>query len=413
MIYTSGFSEIISIILMLGFYVATYFYAVSKIKPGRIVNLLILMAIILRMVFSLVDAYFMYLPNSGVDSVAFELTGYRLFTRELDIYTYSGDHYPRFIYIVYELFGRKPLLVRTINGAASILTGLYIYKSILLINNSKKQASMAMGCFLLFPYSLVLSSIILRESLIVLLSTLSVYNFIKYSYTKSVSDLLTSLLLLCIASVLHAGIILVATGYLYYFLRETKMSLFNVRPRRAFVWAVFGVVMVLLLLNKDIFLRKFAVGVSLEQLYSVVNRPAPVHAGSAYLQGYRVSSLTDLITFVPLKTIYLLLSPMIWDVRGFQDVAAILLDSAFYLILMLSMCEVWLKRHLVGKHKLLIEALVLSIVAVAAVFAMGTTAAGTAMRHRYKILSLLLITTSIPVSMKIRRAESIANRYDM
>lgn len=155
MIYTSGFSEIISIILMLGFYVATYFYAVSKIKPGRIVNLLILMAIILRMVFSLVDAYFMYLPNSGVDSVAFELTGYRLFTRELDIYTYSGDHYPRFIYIVYELFGRKPLLVRTINGAASILTGLYIYKSILLINNSKKQASMAMGCFLLFPYSIV------------------------------------------------------------------------------------------------------------------------------------------------------------------------------------------------------------------------------------------------------------------
>jgi len=82
---------------------------------------------------------------------------------------------------------------------------------------------------------------------------------------------------------------------------------------------------------------------------------------------------------------------MAWDIRGIQDIIAITLDAIFYIAcvpkVILSL------KILKGKTKknLLLKTLIYSFVLVVGVYAMGTIASGTAIRHRYKTLSLIII----------------------
>ena len=179
-------AEILSIIIIIIIlYSLVYIFIISKLKINKTTNLFILIAIILRIILTITDTYFLELPNSGRDSVTFEFHAYQLLQGNLSLKSYAFDNYPKVIYLIYLIIGRKPIIIRVINGILSMLTGLIIYKSIYLITRSNKKSSIGMLIFLLFPQSQIFSSVILRESFIVFFSTLSIYFFIKYTIEKN------------------------------------------------------------------------------------------------------------------------------------------------------------------------------------------------------------------------------------
>ena len=56
-------------------------------------------------------------------------------------------------------------------------------------------------------------------------------------------------------------------------------------------------------------------------------------AGANYLNNYEMNSVLDFVFVAPLKLIYFVFSPMPYDVRGFRDLIAVVLDSSFYYFL--------------------------------------------------------------------------------
>jgi len=109
------------------------------------------------------------------------------------------------------------------------------------------------------------------------------------------------------------------------------------------------------------------------------------------LASFRVHSFRDLMIYAPLKIFYFLFSPMPWDIRGLPDAIAFLFDSLFYIIIVPRMFRGLLHLDSNRKDKLVFRTLLLSFILITGVHAMGTIASGTAVRHRYKGLSLLII----------------------
>ncbi|MGI6534392.1 MAG: hypothetical protein ACOX23_07285 [Peptococcia bacterium] len=393
MVYTTNENEVISILMMLVLYATTYIYILSQIKLNLPKHILFFLAVALRIGFTITDTYFFSLPHSGMDSVMFENHANTLLNGSLSLSMYNYDNYPKFIYLIYLLIGRKPLVIRAINGCLSLITANLVYKSILKISGDRGKSSDGMLLFLLFPQSLIFSSIIMRESLIVFFATLSVWLFINYVYSKKMLDLFTSLLCLLLGSLFHSGIILIAAAYFFFILIEKNKTKNNISIKKAVIIMTMVILSIWVLSNSDIFLRKFHFITSLESIIDRINYTNTIQVGSGYLNNYTINSFGDLILYVPLKIVYFLFSPMIWDIRGLQDLIAILFDSVFYLVLTINVIAAFFGKCLNKRERLLIKALIFACVLVIGAYSMGTIAAGTAIRHRYKVLSFLIIIT--------------------
>ena len=81
---------------------------------------------------------------------------------------------------------------------------------------------------------------------------------------------------------------------------------------------------------------------------------------------------------------------MPWDWRGLKDIGAFLVDSLVYVV---CLCYVF-KNYKYSENRKLVLALLLGFFATAFVFGVGTWNAGTAIRHRNKIFSVLLLMTA-------------------
>lgn len=117
--------------------------------------------------------------------------------------------------------------------------------------------------------------------------------------------------------------------------------------------------------------------------------------GSDYLLWLPVSSMSDAIVFSPFKMFYFLLSPVPWEWRGIQDILAFFIDSIWYLIL----C--WgIYKSKPNAFNTLKRGLIMSLLTVVFIFGIGVTNSGTAMRHRAKLLSFIVVTYCISKSIR-------------
>ena len=92
---------------------------------------------------------------------------------------------------------------------------------------------------------------------------------------------------------------------------------------------------------------------------------------------------------------YFLFSPVPWEWRGFKDILAFFIDSIWYVML----C--WgIYKSKPNAFYMVKKGLVISLLAVVFIFGLGVSNAGTAMRHRAKLLSFIVVTFCISKSEK-------------
>ena len=192
-----------------------------------------------------------------------------------------------------------------------------------------------------------------------------------------------------LGAIFHSGVIFVTTGYLITLLSGKK-------NQKIFQYLVLILGIIGFILFKDILLEKVGGG-EIETIIAANNRDTLKMAGSGYLQSISTTSLGQIIIFLPLFIFYFLYSPTPDMFRGGLDIISFILNSSIYLYFTFSGFYLYrkVKNRLTLAEKKIIKYLFISALFTIAVFSIGTRNAGTAIRHRDKIVPLLIVIFAI------------------
>ena len=140
---------------------------------------------------------------------------------------------------------------------------------------------------------------------------------------------------------------------------------------------------ILLFSSTDVFTNKVDRIMQSESLENTLSNFIRDSGRSAYLTWINPQNTTQIILYSPLKIFYFLFSPMPMNWQNVIDIAAFFTDSLVYFLLL------W---FIFKKNKIYtrIRYLTISLFFTIFVFAYGTWNSGTAIRHRTKILPLIL-----------------------
>lgn len=362
---------------------------------------ILLLAFVTRIVLALFQTYVTPLPDSGADAITFEKLGWEAAQAWLNGNTapqLSGAYlYSALIGVLYYLLGRVPLAPQLLNVIIGILIVFFVYKLTLQIIPSLRSARVAAFLAAIFPTMNLYSAIIMRENIIVLLTVISVYCFLKWLNTDEILLMTVAVISLLGASALHGGMIVIGAVYIFFF------SFYNPKKKS---WIILNY---RLLLGAILMIASFSLFNSflLNKLPNDISILfSPEYLGShtagaardraAYLLGLTPHSFGDLIIQTPIRIIYFLLAPFPWMISSLIDLVGSI-DAFLYLIFIIyGVRGLW---YLKKVNKPLFCALLLLLIIFVVTFAWGTSNYGTAIRHRQKFVWLLISLASISSSL--------------
>lgn len=384
--------------------IVLFIFIFRKIKNYEIIFFI---AYILRLAILFAD-YFHWFPvlHSGGDTemfhrISLDIMDKSLYNDEVLIVT----NYPYFTGAIYLLIGPQRLFVQYINVLFGMWTLYYIYKSLSLLRLKRKTIKLFLYVGCLFPHLIILSGILLREAIVEFSVAASVYFFLKWFLKNKKMDFIVSLCFVLLGSLMHSGVFLLFIGYLmallFYNHRTNKISF----SFSSILYGLFSIlIVVLIIVQTDVFTEKFnkLEDVDSFEEYEVL---ADQKAGSTYLTWLDVKGTEQILLYSPLKMFYFLFSPIPFDWRSASDVIAFLLDSVVYFILVLGIFRKY--KNLNGRReRRLILFLIISLLCTIFIFSYGTSVSGTALRHRAKILPLLMVITAICYDRKRKKLSS-------
>lgn len=114
---------------------------------------------------------------------------------------------------------------------------------------------------------------------------------------------------------------------------------------------------------------------------------------AVYLENLTLVKPIDIIWQLPIRIIYFLFAPFPWMASSLVDLIGIA-DVAFYIVLII---RAW-KRHNNRFYARRVLPLTLMFLVLLAIFAIGSSNYGTALRHRVKIVPMLIIWAVAPLN---------------
>jgi len=353
-------------------------------------------SIILGFLFRLFLLYFdifgrriFVLPQSGGDAVSFyygaiSYARYGGWTRGL---------FPKIMGLLFRVIGINRLYAQYLLMLLSIVSLVYLAYAMneLLISDRVKKRVFQIVCLL--PHFAIVSSIFMRESIITMFLSISIYHFACWIRRKNILHFVFAAALLLPASAFHSGSIAVLVGYIVVLMlydnhREKVHA--NIRGILLAVILLLGSAF-LLSRNEEVFLGKFEDVESLEDVANMRDQ-----GDSAYAQYVGNSNnIFSLILFTPLRMFYFLFSPLPWQWRGIKDIIMFFFSSLYYLTVCWSVFRVYRRKRVPNRG--VVFALMLVAMATVFVFGWGVSNTGTAARHRDKLATMfaLLWATSI------------------
>ena len=297
-----------------------------------------------------------------------------------------GSYYSKYLGIIYHFIGPSYLFGSYLNYLYSVFSVVILYKVLgEFVFISEKQKNQATFIYGIAPLFMIIGSSLRRESLIILFTMLSQLYIARWLRTSKLRYGFSALLFVLMGSVLHAGVIGLISGYILMLLfYEPRESRWRLRRNSAIVAVIIiAGIIIAFTQYKNVFLAKLLVADE-ESFLKAANR---ARGDSAYLTHLTVNSISDVIKNLPLKLFYFLCAPVPWDWRGISDIIAFVLDSMVYIVAGLH----GIRSISMVKKMPVLFALSISILMTITIFAIGSQNAGTAMRHRMKVLGPMLI----------------------
>lgn len=380
--------------------------------PLRI-KLIFMGAFLARLMFLFWDIYAQHifiLPNSGADTEFY----YAWAVRVSENISYlnekiRGGVYSKILGIVFYFTGPMRLLGQYLNVLLGLWVVITIFKILQILEINDRTVKIILFIAAFFPNSLIMSAIMLREIAPAFLVIWSFYFFIKWYKWSYKKHIILSLFLLGLASVFHSGVIGIFIGYSFMFLfyrNDIKSYRFTVRTVVNFL--ILTVVVYLATVQfSDSLLGKFSKAEDMSDIYNTAN----ISRGeSAYLTSLTISNPVQFAIFGPVRAFFFLTAPLPMNWRGFIDVFSFLFDSLFYLWVIYYFLR---NRKLFSLYKPLLTGIIIMMLSVSLIFGIGVNNAGTAIRHRQKVLPIVVVMSAIMIDEKCRNKYDLDNERDL
>lgn len=346
------------------------------------------LALFLQIIILIIDNYIKDFPLINIDARAHE--GLAWFSYENNVNVGRGEYNTFILNPIYKLLKiRAAIIFGAINIICHIIINLNLYDIYNKLRIDKKLKRILMYICILSPISLIMRAGVLREAIMIMFVSYSLKSFISYTLDRNGINIINTFIYIGIAAIFHNGVIFLAIGYLIYLLGGKK-------NQRGFQILIFLLAIGVFIVFKDKLLEKVGGG-DIEKVLAYNNNGVLKFAGSGYLTGISTESLGQIIIFLPLFMFYFFYSPTPEMIRGVLDIATFTLNSSIYIyVTMFGIISYKkIKKRLSKEEKKILKTLLFSALFAGVVFSIGTRNAGTAMRHRDKILPFLMVAFAI------------------
>lgn len=368
---------------------------------------IILIAFLLRFMFMMWDLYarsIFVLPNSGADSEMYYRIAFNAYIS--NSFSLSNGIYANILGVLFLFIGPSRMVVQYLNVLLGVSVVLILQKILLLLKINRKTTIVVLWVCALFPNSLIMSSILLREQFPTFFVAISLYYFVQWYQLGNIKFFILSFLLLLLGAAFHSGVIGILLGYSYMFLfydRKVNRIRFTVYSIVSFI--LLSLLLLFISFYSDIFLRKFR---NISEISDIIYTSNERGGGSQYLGNLQMSNPLQLLLFSPIHVLFFFISPFPTDWRGFFDLFSFVFDSSLYLYVIILIIK---KRKLSIQTKTLYTGLLLMLIGAGFVFGVGVHNAGTAIRHRQKLLPLVLLVFALIDQNRFKKNRNLSSTY--
>jgi hypothetical protein len=394
-------SETFSFLCILINSCVVFAYIIKKFEKPYVT--IVFFAYLARVLLMCADYYkWFHILHSGADSEGFYASALDIMNSgSFDTFIYTNYSY--FNGSIFLLIGPQRLFIQHLNTLLGLGAIYYVYNSFLLLKVDKTTKLLFLSSMCFFPHNIIFSGILLREAWIAFFASISLYCFIRWICTYKFYDFIVSCCWILLAVWMHSGMMGILIIYLLAFsgykFKEEKIAL----SFRSIILLTLSALFLSVLISQGIFTEYFNSALEERDASSELIKRANLtsEGGSRYLTWTDVSSPVTAFLCSPLKMVYLLFSPMPFDWRGINDIAAFFISSIFFIYLVYTIFS-GLKYINNRQYKIIIKFIIIAVFIFTFLYGYGTSTAGTAMRHRTKIVPFLIVAAAVSYNYKIK-----------
>lgn len=382
-----------------------YLVDASKNKNG-FARKALMAGYILRIALIFLDLYggsIISLPNSGADSEWFYQMGLRYSIRSFS----TSEYFIALTGYLIRIVGDSRLFIQFLVMLFSVVSLHMVVGCVAMMDIEDEIKGHAVLVMALLPNYAILSSIFLRESIVSMFISISLYFFIGWFMNRNNYGFYLSFLFVALAALFHSGSIGVGIGFLIVrILYDREKDEMRVAAHNI-ISTILVVVLASYILTRsgDVILRKLSDVSSIQDIANVRGS-----SGASYARYVGNSNnVGNFILYSPLRLVFFLFSPFPWQIRGISDIIAILFNSLFYLYTTVKAIQCLRRKYrdrISDKNRHMIVSLLIICGITAFIFAWGVSNTGTAIRHRDKMVAanilLLALVGGLPFRIKVK-----------
>ena len=352
------------------------------------------------------------LPYSGADALVFERHAWQMASAGWEEIINGFNPATGFDYIapfaaIYSVVGREPHALMYYNVFLGVLTIWLVYLLATTLAD-RRVATWVAWAMALFPASILMSSLVLRESGVAFGVALGALGVVETIRNRHMGFLLLGVAGLGFATLLHGGMLVPSIGILAGL--TVLQSRSSITGGRIHLPSLAAALSALVLMGSAAAavgggdLRLASVGVinfETAEGRVLASNERQALGGSSYYGGTTTESWGQAVVQLPGRVTLYMFSPLPWTVRSPTQVIG-LLDGLIWMLMVLALIKHRRRIWEDPASRLLLIFLVMGVT----VYSLGTTNAGTALRHRTKIIPALLPLVLFAIS-KARSAKSM------
>ena len=364
------------------------------------------LGLLARIIFAYLDVYTEFeLPiGGGDDGIGFMATAIAYYNGDFSI---QYTKYPYILNAIFQVTGINQYAAQCVNILCWGFSALVLQKACKRLDIHGMFRLVSLAIFAWLPTNIWITSILYRDAYIMLLLFLSFYYLLVWMQDKKQFGIVLSTVAVLLATMLHGGSIMallpVVFTFVFYSQAEEKFSI----NKKSVIMAVSAVVLLLVIFivpqTRNIVLRRIPdmSGGLVEGLNRyLANKYDGSTAGSDYLTGRYLTGYFDIIIMTIQRIYYHTFSPTPDMWRGLTDAIAFFMSTAPVYLAGIVLWVVSLFYKKTDAYRLV---LFLEIFITIGVYAWGNKNAGSALRHREKILSLVILLAVYSLNIIIQK----------
>lgn len=352
-----------------------------------------ILAYLAHLLVILVDLYgrdYVMILHSGRDTETFWTVSNQYFRGD---FSETVTYYPYYLNVFYQIIGLNRFGAQYINVLGWCLSMVLMEKSCRVLEIEGKLRFVALLLMAFAPNYMCVTSVLLREGIIVAMNFLWFYCQIQWMKEGKNAYLVGCLIAPLISLGLHmSAIVFWGLTIIAVALYDQKKKEFRIQ-KKTMITIMIGLIGILIFLliptTRRLITQKlpdFDEGF-LNTINEMIAEASEKDGGSSYLKDVYVTGYGDFILQTFMRMFYFYASPLPVHWRGLSDAVAFAISSIPYLSsVILSIATVFAKRK--NPYRTLMWA---SFIMLSGICAWGVFNAGTAMRHRDKIIGICIL----------------------